>query len=203
MLLDENLANLLHLYGTISDSSHVLDNVVAVKSALRKAGIRAKEDLTEKCSPGWKYSQWEMKGVPLRIEIGPKDLAKDQVRTVRRDNGVKSDVPRGSIVEGVKELLEKIQQNMFDVAKQKIDDACVTIKTWDEFVEALNQKKLILAPWCDHEEVEKEVKARTKDEIGAAKTLCSPFDQPDIPEGTVCFASGKPAKKWTYWGRSY
>ncbi|CAN8288768.1 unnamed protein product [Cochlearia groenlandica] len=70
-------------------------------------------------------------------------------------------------------------------------------------MEALNKKKLILAPWCDEEEVERDVKARTKGETGATKTLCSPFDQFELPEGTLCFASGKPAKKWTYWCRSY
>ncbi|GJR29893.1 proline--tRNA ligase, cytoplasmic [Tanacetum coccineum] len=83
-------------------------------------------------------------------------------------------------------------------------DACIqVIRTWDEFTEALGQKKLILAPWCDEKEVELEVKAKTKAETGAAKTLCSPLEQPEMPEGTLCFASGKPAKKWTYWGRSY
>ncbi|WZZ66859.1 hypothetical protein YC2023_078229 [Brassica napus] len=186
-----------------ADTKEISKACSAVKDALREAGIRAKEDLSDNYSPKWKYSHWEIKGVPLRIEIGPRDLAKKQVRTVRRDNGVKADVPRVGLVEHVKELLGKIQQNMFDVAKQKRDDACVVVKTWDEFVEALGQKKLILAPWSDEEEVEMDVKRRTKDEVGAAKTLCSPFDQPEIPEGTLCFASGKLAKKWTYWGKSY
>ncbi|XP_013652045.1 proline--tRNA ligase, cytoplasmic [Brassica napus] len=186
-----------------ADTKEISKACCAVKDALREAGLRAKEDLSDNYSPKWKYSHWEMKGVPLRIEIGPRDLAKNQVRTVRRDNGVKADVPRVGLVEYVMELLGKIQQNMFDVAKQKRDDACVVVKTWDEFVEALGQKKLILAPWCDEEEVEMDVKRRTKDEVGAAKTLCSPFDQPEIPEGTLCFASGKLAKKWTYWGKSY
>ncbi|GLT71961.1 hypothetical protein SLA2020_439410 [Shorea laevis] len=100
-------------------------------------------------------------------------------------------------------MLDNIQQSLFDIAKQNRDACVQTVKTWDEFVEALNQRKLILAPWCDEEEVERDVKARTKGEVGAAKSLCSPFDQPELPEGTKCFASGKPAKKWTYWGRSY
>ncbi|KAJ0255665.1 Retrotransposon gag domain-containing protein [Hirschfeldia incana] len=186
-----------------ADTKEITKACSTVKDALRKDGIRAEEDLSDNYSPKWKYTHWEMRGVPLRIEIGPRDLAKDQVRIVRRDNGVKADVPRLGLVEHVKELLEKIQQNMFDVAKQKRGDACVVVKTWDEFVEALGQKKLILAPWCDEKEVEMDVKRRTKDEGGAAKTLCSPFDQPEIPEGTLCFASGKPAKKWTYWGKSY
>jgi prolyl-tRNA synthetase len=186
-----------------ANTQGIYDACTATASALCEAGIRAEEDLRDNYSPGWKYSDWEMKGVPLRIEIGPRDLENDQVRTVRRDNGVKEDIPRGSLVEHVKELLEKIQQNMYEVAKQKREACVQEVKTWDEFIKALNEKKLILAPWCDEEEVERDVKARTKGETGAAKTLCSPFDQPELPEGTLCFASGKPAKKWTYWGRSY
>ena len=115
-------------------------------------------------------------------------------------------------MEHVKELLEKIQANMYEVAKQKREACVEEIKTWDEFIVALNKKKLILAPWCDEEvrykkklfrkincekeckhliplksyylqEVERDVKARTKGETGAAKTLCSPFEQPELPEG--------------------
>ncbi|CAL9245544.1 unnamed protein product [Arabidopsis halleri] len=181
----------------------IYDACTATVSALCEAGIRAEEDLRDEYTPGWKYSDWEMKGVPLRIEIGPRDLENDQVRTVRRDNGVKEDIPRGSLVENVKELLEKIQQNMYEVAKQKREACVQEVKTWDEFIKAFNEKKFILAPWCDEVEVERDVQARTKGETGAAKTLCSPLDQPELPEGTLCFASGKPAKKWTYWGRSY
>ncbi|CAL9084482.1 unnamed protein product [Musa textilis] len=171
--------------------------------ALREAGFRAEADLRDNYSPGWKYSHWEMKGVPLRIEIGPKDLANNQVRVVRRDNGAKSDIPMGNLVEKVKEILSSIQECLFNAAKQKRDACIKVVNTWDEFIAALNDKKMILAPWCDEEEVEKDVKARTKGELGAAKSLCTPFDQPRLPEGTLCFASGKPAKKWTYWGRSY
>ncbi|KAE8008396.1 hypothetical protein FH972_004912 [Carpinus fangiana] len=186
-----------------ADTKGIFDACAATVDALSKAGIRAKADFRDNYSPGWKYSHWEMKGVPLRIEIGPKDLANSQVRAVRRDNSAKIDIPSAKLVEQVQEMLDNIQQSLFDIAKQKRDASVETVRTWDEFVEALGQRKLILAPWCDEEEVEKDVKARTKGEIGAAKSLCSPFDQPELPEGTVCFASGKPAKKWTYWGRSY
>ncbi|KNA10120.1 hypothetical protein SOVF_147360 isoform A [Spinacia oleracea] len=186
-----------------ADTQGIIDACAATVKTLTEAGIRAEGDLRDNYSPGWKYSHWEMKGVPLRLEIGPKDLANNQARAVRRDNSAKKDLPMANLVDQVKELLDTIQQNMFDLAKEKRDACVKEVRTWDEFVEALAQKKLILAPWCDEEEVEKDVKARTKGEIGAAKTLCSPFDQPALEEGTLCFASGKPAKKWTYWGRSY
>ncbi|MCL7032002.1 hypothetical protein MKW94_002797 [Papaver nudicaule] len=170
---------------------------------LKKAGFRAKTDLRDNYSPGWKYSHWELKGVPLRIEIGPKDLDRNQVRVVRRDNGAKQDISRTNLADQIKDLLDNVQQSLFDAAKQK-RDACIAVaKTWEEFTKALNERRMILAPWCDEEEVERDVKARTKGEMGACKTLCTPFDQPELPEGMLCFASGKPAKKWTYWGRSY
>ncbi|XP_010693974.2 proline--tRNA ligase, cytoplasmic isoform X1 [Beta vulgaris subsp. vulgaris] len=186
-----------------ADMQGIYDACTSTVKILNEAGLRAETDLRDNYSPGWKYSHWEMKGVPLRLEIGPKDLANSQARAVRRDNTEKKDIPMANLVDQVKELLDTIQQNMFDVAKQKRDECIKVVRTWDEFIEALGQKKLILAPWCDEEEVEKDVKARTKGEMGAAKTLCSPFDQPELEEGTLCFASGKPAKKWTYWGRSY
>ncbi|KAF5749294.1 tRNA synthetase-related family protein [Tripterygium wilfordii] len=186
-----------------ADTKGIFDACVATIETLCEAGIRAETDFRDNYSPGWKYSHWEMKGVPLRIEIGPKDLANNQVRAVRRDNGTKLDISRDSLVDQVKTMLDNIHQSLFNAAKQKRDACVQVVKTWDEFKEALSQKKLILAPWCDEEEVEQDVKARTKGEMGAAKTLCSPFDQPELPEGTKCFASGKPAKKWTYWGRSY
>nr|KJB29778.1 hypothetical protein B456_005G118300 [Gossypium raimondii]KJB29779.1 hypothetical protein B456_005G118300 [Gossypium raimondii]KJB29780.1 hypothetical protein B456_005G118300 [Gossypium raimondii]KJB29781.1 hypothetical protein B456_005G118300 [Gossypium raimondii] len=110
-----------------------------------------------------------------------------KVRAVCRDNGEKTDISRVFLVEQVKGMLDKIQQNLFDVAKQKRDVCIEVVKTWDEFVKALGQKKLILAPWCDEEEVEKDVKARTRGEMGAAKSLCTPFEQPELPEGETPF----------------
>ncbi|KAL0369523.1 UNVERIFIED_CONTAM: Proline--tRNA ligase, cytoplasmic [Sesamum angustifolium] len=186
-----------------ANTQGIFDACAATVKTLNEAGFRAEADYRDNYSPGWKYSHWEMKGVPLRIEIGPKDLANNQVRAVRRDNSAKSDIQMASLVEGVKEMLDNVQQSLFDAAKQKRDACIQVVNTWEEFAEALGQKKMILAPWCDEEEVEKDVKARTKGEMGAAKSLCTPFDQPELPEGTLCFASGKPAKKWTYWGRSY
>ncbi|KAK3036343.1 hypothetical protein RJ639_031750 [Escallonia herrerae] len=170
-----------------ANTQAILDTCAATVSTLSAAGFRAEADLRDNYSPGWKYSHWEMKGV----------------RAVRRDNFVKADIAIDGLVEKVKELLDDIQQSLLDSAKLKRDACVVVAKTWGEFAEALGQKKLILAPWCDEEEVEKDVKARTKGDMGAAKSLCSPFDQPELPEDTLCFASGKPAKKWTYWGRSY
>ncbi|CAN1236389.1 Proline--tRNA ligase, cytoplasmic [Linum grandiflorum] len=186
-----------------ADMQGIYDACAETVEALSNAGIRAESDIRDNYSPGWKYSQWEMKGVPLRIEIGPKDLANKQVRTVRRDTGAKADLKMDGLAEQVNDLLDNIQQSLFKAAVQKREASIAVANTWDEFKDALAQKKMILAPWCDEEEVEKDVKERTRGEMGAAKSLCSPMEQPELPEGTICFASGKPATKWTYWGRSY
>uniref|UniRef100_A0A0D6QXG0 proline--tRNA ligase n=1 Tax=Araucaria cunninghamii TaxID=56994 RepID=A0A0D6QXG0_ARACU len=186
-----------------ADTHGILDACIGTVQTLGKAGFRIEEDLRDNYSPGWKYSHWELKGVPLRIEIGPKDLANKQVRIVRRDNFAKEDVPLDHLTKRVGELLEEIQSNLFEKAKLKRDSCIKKANSWDEFMDALNDKMMVLAPWCDELDVEEDVKARTKGETGAAKTLCMPFDQPDLPEGAVCFASGKLAKKWALWGRSY
>ncbi|XP_039688059.1 proline--tRNA ligase, cytoplasmic [Medicago truncatula] len=195
------------------DTQGIYDTCKATVNMLCEAKIRAELDSRDSYSPEKKYSEWEMKGVPLRIEIRPMDLENKQVQinhfnfaqvcVVRRDNGAKIHIANADLVEEIRKFLNNIQQNMFDVAKQKRDECIQVIHTWEEFKEALNQRKMILAPWCDEKDVELDVKRKTENEMGPAKTLCSPFDQPELPEGTKCFKSGKPAKKWTYWGRSY
>lgn len=186
-----------------ADTHAIYNACIETVQTLRAAGFRIEEDIRDNYSPGWKYSHWELKGVPLRIEIGPRDIANKQVVVVRRDNFVKQNVPLDCLSSRVGELLEEIQKDMFERAKVKRDSCIVKAENWDEFINALNNKMMVLAPWCDEVDVEEDVKAKTKGEMGAAKTLCMPFDQPELPAGTVCFASGKPAKKWAIWGRTY
>ncbi|XP_045805042.1 proline--tRNA ligase, cytoplasmic-like [Trifolium pratense] len=187
-----------------ADTQEVYDTCKTTVNMLCEAKIRAELDSRDYLSLERKSSEWEMKGVPLRIEIGSNDLADEQVCVVQRHNGAKMGIAANAdLVEEIKKMLNNIQQNMFDVAKRKQDECIQVIQTWDEFVEALHQRKIILAPWCDDKVVELDVKEKTENEMGAVKILCSPFDQPKLLEGTKCFASGKPAKKWTYWGRSY
>jgi prolyl-tRNA synthetase len=105
----------------------------------------------------------------------------------------------------VPELLVEIQQNMFNQAKAIRDTSTITVTEWKDFVPALDQKKMVLTPWCETKESEEEVKKRSSEESegGAAKTLCIPFIQPPLKEGTKCFITGKPATVWVLWGRSY
>lgn len=172
--------------------------------ALAAAGVKVKMDDRDNYTPGWKYNYWELRGVPLRVELGPKDMEKEVVMVARRDTGAKEIVPWADVATRVPQLLEEIQRDMLAAAKSRFD-ACVEKATnWDDFMAALNRKHMVLAPWADEEEVEEDVKRRSasKDAMGA-KTLCIPLEQPELPEGAVCFASGKPAKNWALWGRSY
>ncbi|CAH9078187.1 unnamed protein product [Cuscuta europaea] len=189
-------------YKEDADTKLIFEASAATFKNLVEAGIRVEADIREHYSSDWKCSNWELKGVPLRIEIHPEDLSNDQVRVVRRDNGAQTDIPLANMVDHVKDVLADIQKNLFDVAKQKRDDCIEIVDTWDEFVNALNRKKVVLAPWCDEEAVEKDVKARTVENMSSIKSICSPLEQPELTKGVMCFASGKPAKKWTYWGRS-
>lgn len=172
-------------------------------------------------NPGWKYNHWEQKGVPLRIEVGPRDIETRQVRVVTRFNGDKEDISIDNIGIVVKEKLEAVQDALFAKAVKARDEHLVKVTEWKDFVPNLEKNNLILTPWCggEHKDWEEYVKEKSREESlasrgevaedektatsVAAKTLCIPFNQPDLPEGTKCFASGLPATCWVLWGRSY
>jgi len=187
-----------------ADSEAVVGAANALAAACASIGVRAKVDAEADKTPGWKYAHWEVKGVPLRLEVGPRDLASQTAVMVRRDTGVKEVVAWADLAARTPALLKEIQADML-ASKQAEFDACLEKTTdWAGFMAALDRKHMVLAPWADEEAVEKDVRTRSAsgDSMGA-KTLCIPFDQPPLPEGMVCFASGKPAKNWALWGRSY
>ena len=97
-------------------------------------------------------------GVPVRLELGPKDLAKSEACAFRRDTRAKQQIPLASIVPSVQSLLEDIQSDMFAKAKKERDDRLIRLETWDGFVDALNKKCIVLAPWCEREQCEEDVK---------------------------------------------
>eukprot|EP00197_Chlamydomonas_leiostraca_P011469 CAMPEP_0202869006 /NCGR_PEP_ID=MMETSP1391-20130828/11562_1 /ASSEMBLY_ACC=CAM_ASM_000867 /TAXON_ID=1034604 /ORGANISM="Chlamydomonas leiostraca, Strain SAG 11-49" /LENGTH=536 /DNA_ID=CAMNT_0049549243 /DNA_START=245 /DNA_END=1855 /DNA_ORIENTATION=+ len=175
-----------------------------LKAALEAGGVRVATDYRDNYTPGWKYNYWELRGLPIRLELGPKDMENGAVVLARRDTGAKETVAWADVAARVPALLDQIQADMYTSAKQRYDDCLEKVTTWDDFMAALERRHMVLAPWADEEEVEEDVKKRstTATAVGA-KTLCIPFAQPELPEGTLCFASGKPAKNWALWGRSY
>nr|GAT55100.1 predicted protein [Mycena chlorophos] len=153
---------------------------------LNKAGMRAKADLRDVYTPGYKFNDWEQKGVPLRLEIGPNDLSKQQTVTVRRDNGAKNAVSLNGIAPTISALLDEIQADMFARAKTNYDACLKVITNWDDVVPHLDNKGVVVMPWCEVEECEDDIKERSgrasepQDErapSAGAKSLCIPFDQ--------------------------
>ncbi|MCB9359376.1 proline--tRNA ligase [Candidatus Woesearchaeota archaeon] len=173
----------------------------AHKVAKELESYEVKVDDREEYSAGWKFNQYEMKGVPLRIEIGPKDIEKGQVVIARRDTGEKYFVKRGDLKDKVEELLQDIQENLYSKAQSNIDENIVEPKDWNEFVKAAEARKVIIAPFCGKEDCEDIIKEETK----GANSRCFPLEQQskDLPEDCTCIQCGKPAIGYAYFGKCY
>ena len=175
----------------------VLDKANELLDALNKAGYRAKIDDSEK-SPGWKFSEQEMLGIPTRIEIGPKDIENGQVVVVRRDTREKIVVAIDEITTKLGEILETIQADLYAKAKAFLDDHISSAVTMDEMKDAVSEKKgFVKAMWCGDEACEDEIKAQT----GGVTSRCIPMEEEHLSD--VCVCCGKPAKHMVYWGRAY
>ncbi|KAL6072563.1 proline--tRNA ligase [Balamuthia mandrillaris] len=150
----------------------------AIVEELTAAGIRAHYD-DRNHKPGYKYNHWELRGVPLRIELGPKDIKTKQVTVARRDKDSKTTIPQEGLAQAVGTLLEDIQESLFQKAKKERDDHMKTATNWEEFMTALDGGNLVLVPWCDITECEEMIKLRsgggqekkelTKEEMEAKK----------------------------------
>ena len=174
----------------------VLDKANELVDTLKKAGYSVKIDDSEK-SPGWKFSEQEMLGIPTRIEIGPKDIENNQVVVVRRDTREKIVVSMDEITTKLGEILETIQKDMYDRAKKFLDEHIDTAVTLDEMKEKFEQNRgFIKAMWCGSEECEGEIKYET----GGATTRCICKDDPISDK---CIYCGKPAKHLVYFGKAY
>lgn len=178
--------------------------------ALKAVGVRVEKDFRLNYTPGWKYNHWELKGTPIRLELGARDMEKGACVLARRDTGTKQfDVMWDDATKIVLDLLETIQQEMFTKAKEEFDSCIEVVYNWEDFMAALGRNHMALAPWCDEKETEEKVKKDSAigDQMGA-KTLNIPFPEmnekvPELQPDAVCFVTGKPAKNFALWGRSY
>jgi prolyl-tRNA synthetase len=145
-----------------ADKEAILSKCREMFSVLKKDGLRVKIDDRENCTPGFKYNHWELKGVPIRLEVGPKDLKKNETRSVRRDTGASAQISTTSgFSKSIQDLLNTIQADLFSKAKKVRDDHLIRADNWKDFIVALNGKNLILAPWCETVECEDSVKDRS------------------------------------------
>src|SRR3989338_891170 len=147
-------------------------------------------------TPGWKYNEWEMKGVPLRIEIGPKDIEKNCVVVIRRDTGEKQDVACKDIVSYVKACLEDIQKSMLRKSKERMAKSIVHPQNWEEVVKALDERKLVLGLFCGKIECEAGIKEKT-----GATSRNIPFDQKG--QAGKCLHCGKETSTEIYFSKGY
>jgi prolyl-tRNA synthetase len=187
-----------------------------IEKALQDAGIRATGDYREIYNPGWKFADWELKGVPLRLEFGPKDLAGNQVTVVRRNDNKKYIVKLDELETQIPKILDDMHDALYAKAKQEFDEHRVKVDEWKDFVPTLNQKNVILAPWCGDSECEDDIKdSSAKKDDGedeevdekapsmGAKSLCIPFAQPELKQGQKCVRCDKAAVTYCMFGRSY
>jgi prolyl-tRNA synthetase len=184
--------------GNHDEKAKVLEGVERIKRALGER-VRLEIDAREKHSPGWRFNEWELRGVPLRIEIGPKDIAKDQVVLARRDTGEKFAIPQEQLAERVSLLLDEIQKNLFERAKRFRDENTFELDDYEkfkEFMEGEGSRGFVRAYWCGERECESQIKAETK-----ASTRCIPFEQPGRPGR--CIRCGKAAKEQAIFAKAY
>ena len=189
---------LVPIYKNEDEKKTVMEVTEKVFAELKAAGIRIKLDDREEVTPGYKYNDWEMRGVPLRIEIGPKDVAKGSVALARRDisgRDGKSFVSQKGLVTSVTKMLESIQESLLQKATEFRDANIHDPKDYNELKEVIKDG-WAFSWWCERVECEAKVKADTK-----ATTRVIPFDQPD-DEGK-CIVCGEKAEKKVYFARAY
>ena len=172
----------------------VLEKAEELRGRLKD--FRVKVNDSDK-SPGWKFSEQEMRGIPMRIEIGPKDIEANQAILVRRDTGEKITVSLNELESKVKEILENIQKEMLEKARKHLNSHIYVATNYEEFKDIVaNKPGFIKAMWCGEEDCENKIKEDT-----TATSRCMPFEQEQLSGTCVC--CGRPAKKMVYWGKAY
>jgi prolyl-tRNA synthetase len=175
----------------------VLPKAEAIRDELVAKGVRVKLDASEENSPGWKYAEWELRGVPLRLEIGPKDIEKSQVFSARRDTREKGAIPLAELSTRVPALLAEIQANLLARARQFRDEHTSEASTWAEFTAAMEGRPgFVIAPWCGTAECEATIKAETQATLR------------NIPLGSAridgsCVRCGNPAHVRAWFAKAY
>lgn len=179
-----------HKDGVLDEARKLYDSI--------KDTYRAKLDDSDLNTPGWKFSQYEMKGVPLRVEIGPKDIERGECVAVRRDTGEKTTIKIEELSQKIQPILDKIQQNMYDMAKAHMERKTSSAYDMDEFKQKLAENPgFIKSRWCERRECEDKIKEET-----GATLRCMPFDNEDLGSDK-CVYCGQKAERTAYFARAY
>lgn len=195
--------------------SYLLQACERLHKEISSSGIRSQLDSSDHYTPGWKFNHYELKGVPIRVELGPKDLEKSQFVACRRDTGEKSNIELVSAVANLNDLLEKIQVSLYEKCKANMDARQKQVDKWDEFLTKLNEKCTLIAPFCGRPACEDNIKKDSVREskdgdtgpLMGAKSLCIPRDQPEtkFDASSKCIhpSCQEAPKFWCLFGRSY
>ena len=174
----------------------VLDKAFEMKDKLKAAGLRVKVDDADK-NPGWKFSEQEMRGIPVRVEMGPRDMEANQAIIVRRDTREKITASLDELAEKVQEVLDAMQKEMLERARAHRQEHTYDAHNYEEFRDIVaNKPGFIRGMWCGDQACEDKIKEET-----TATSRCMPFTDEKISD--VCVCCGKPAKKLVYWGKAY
>jgi prolyl-tRNA synthetase len=192
-----NQVVIVPIYKGDEQKAQIDERVALLMNEMKAAGIRVKYDNSDQARPGWKFAEYEMKGVPVRLAIGARDLENNVVEVARRDEQTKSTVSLDGIVGHIQSLLSEIQQNLFDRAKRFQQTHITRADSWAEFEQLLEEKGgFISAHWDGTSETEEAIKEKTK-----ATIRCIPLD--NAQEEGVCILSGKPSIQRVLFARAY
>ncbi len=188
---------IIPIYKNQNEAEEISKVAVSIRDGLERKGISVKYDDRDNNKPGWKFTDYELKGVPVRIAIGPRDLANKTAEIARRDTLLKETVSVEGIDDHILKLLEDIQKNIFNKASEFLKANTFYANTWDEFVDIIeNRGGFVMAHWDGTTETEENIKKETKATIG-----CIPIDSPE--EEGKCIYTGKPSKRRVLFARSY
>ncbi len=176
----------------------VLPKCEEIKAQLTAAGIRVKLDADESQTPGWKFAEYEMRGVPLRLEIGPKDIEKNAVFAARRDTRSKASMPMDGLAAAITAMLDEIQQGLLDRAKKFRDDHTTRTDSYDEFKQTMEGRPgFVISPWCGDAKCEADIKAETQATI---RNIPKGYE---TAPGKPCIKCGKPATVSAWFAKAY
>ncbi|KAK4306721.1 hypothetical protein Pmani_021479 [Petrolisthes manimaculis] len=195
------------------DKVNLIGECNKLEKTLAANGVRVRCDMRDNVTPAWKFNHWELKGVPLRLELGPREVASGEVFAVRRDTGEKQAISRATAGQDISKLLETIHASLYARAQNDLITHKVQVSSWNEFTNKLDQGNLLLAPFCGREECEDAIKKESAREETAepgapamgAKGLCIPYEQPGDVTGLSCIHPACKTKPqyFTLFGRSY
>jgi prolyl-tRNA synthetase len=184
------------IYYSSEDREAVLSKASDIKKSLTKHNLRVHMDVRDEVTPGYKFHDWEMKGVPLRIEVGPKDIAKGKIVLVRRDSLKKIDITFENIEEAIPAMLNEIQQSLFENARKILNEKTKEVTNFEQFKSEMELGAFLYSPWCGEAKCEEIIKESTGAEIRVI-----PFD---AKKGdSKCIACENASKTYAIFARSY